>query len=144
METSLIEQLDKSRYNLLKWCTIGWGIWFGTFILKDIINSPTIIGAVTWLGLLGWVIFSINLIKFLKLRRELRWNNKMKEALDDELHQLNVFKSLVFGYAIVIAVTAVFFGLTQFIVISSKLVTEVILYFGVLAALISGLIYNRD
>lgn len=144
METSLIEQLDKSRYNLLKWCTIGWGIWFGTFILKDLIDSPVILGAATWVGLLGWVIFIINLVKFLKLRRELRWDNKMKEALDDELHQLNGFKSLVFGYAVVIAVTAMFFGLSQFIDLSAKLVTEGILYLGVLAALISGLIYNRD
>ena len=93
MGTSLIEQLDRLRYNLLKWCTIGWGIWFGTFIVKDLIHSPVIIGATGLLGLLGWLIFIINLVKFLKLRRELRGDNKMKEALDDELHQLNGFKS---------------------------------------------------
>ena len=43
METSIIEQLDQSRYNLLKWITFGWGIWYATFILKDVINNPTII-----------------------------------------------------------------------------------------------------
>lgn len=143
METSLIEQLDKLRYDLLKWCTIGWAIWFGTFILKDLIISPVIIGIATWIGLLGWVIFIINLIKFLKLRRELRWNNKVKEALDDELHHLNIFKSIAIGYAIVIAVTALFFGLSQFITIPAKLITEIILYVGVLSVLIASLFYNR-
>ena len=144
METSLIERLDKLRYNLLKWCTIGWGIWFGTFILKDLINSPAIIGGATWIGLLGWLIFIINLVKFLKLRRELRWDTKVKEALDDELQQLNWFKSSEIGYSSVIAVTALLFSLSQFISISANLVTEIILYFGVLSGLIASLFYNRD
>jgi len=144
METSLIERLDKLRYNLLKWCTIGWGIWFGTFILKDLINSPAIIGGATWIGLLGWLIFIINLIKFLKLRRELRWDTKVKEALDDELQQLNWFKSSEIGYSSVIAVTALLFGLSQFISIPANLVTEIILYIGVLSGLIASLFYNRD
>ena len=144
METSKIEQLDKLRYNLLKWLTIGWAIWFGSFVLKNLINRPEITGAVAWVGLLGWLIFVINLIKYLKLGRELRWDVKMQEALNDELHQLNMHKSFFIGYWVVIGVTAIFFGLSVLLNMPVVLVTETILYLGVLSVLVSGLIYNRD
>jgi hypothetical protein len=144
METSLIERLEKTRYNLLKWLTIGWAIWFGTFILKDIIQNPMIIGAASTVGLMGWIIFSINLIQFLKLKRELNWDPKAKEALNDELHQLNMHKSFQIGYWAVLTTTAVFLGFAEFLEIKALLVTEVTLYLGVLSVLISGLIYNRD
>jgi hypothetical protein len=144
METSIIEKLEKTRYDLLKWLTIGWAIWFGTIILKDFIKSPILIGVVSGAWLLGWVIFSINLVKFLKLKRELNWDPKAKEALNDELHQLNTHKSFFIGYMVTIGVTAVFYGISNFINLPSMLVTGIIIYFSVLAALISGLIYNRD
>ena len=144
METSLIEKLEKSRYNLLKWLTIGWAIWFGTFILKDSVQNHTIIGAASMVGALGWIIFIINLIKYLKLKRELRWDKKVEEALNDELHQLNMHKSFQIGFGVVIWTTAVFLGFAEFIEIKALLVTEITLYFGVLSVLISGLIYNSD
>ena len=144
METSLIEKLEKTRYNLLKWLTIGWAIWFGSIILKDQIKHPFLIGLVSGGWLFGWVIFIVNLVKFLKLKRELNWDPKAKEALNDELHQLNTHKSFFIGYLVVIGVTAVFYGISSFINLPSMLVTGIILYFGVLSALISSLIYNRD
>jgi hypothetical protein len=144
METSIIEQLEKSRYNLLKWLTIGWAIWFGTFILKDSVQNHTILGAASSIGALGWIIFIINLVKFLKLKRELRWDKKVEEALNDELHQLNMHKSFQIGFGVVISTTAVFLGFAEYTDIKALLVTEITLYFGVLAVLISGLIYNRD
>ena len=144
METSKIEQLDKLRYNLLKWLTIGWAIWFGSFVLKNLINRPEITGVVAWIGLLGWTIFIINLIQYMKMRRELRWDAKMLEALNDELHQLNMHKSFVIGYWVAIGTTALLFGLSEFLNMPVVLVTETILYLGVLSVLVSGLIYNRD
>lgn len=144
METSSIEQLEKTRYNLLKWLTIGWAIWFGTFILKDSVQNHTIIGAASTVGALGWIIFIINLIKFLKLKRELGWDKKAEKALNDELHQLNMHKSFQIGFGVVIWTTAFFLGFAEFTEIKALLVTEITLYFGVLAVLISGLIYNRD
>ena len=76
METTLIEKLDKARYNLVKWLTIGWAIWFGTYILKDIITTKTIIIVLVWIGLIGWTIFTINLINFMKLNRKVKKDSK--------------------------------------------------------------------
>lgn len=144
METSTIEKLEKTRYNLLKWLTIGWAIWFGTFILKDSVQNQMIIGAASTIGLIGWIIFVINLIQFLKLKRELRWDKKAQEALNDELHQLNMHKSFQIGFWAVLLTTSVFLGISEFVELKALLVTEIILYFGVISVLISGLIYNRD
>ncbi len=144
METSIIERLNRTRYDLLKWTTIGWGIWYGTFILKDVIDNSTIIHVAFWVGLLGWIVFIINLVKVLKLQRELKWDPKAKEALNDELHQLNLHKSYQFGFWVVLSVTVILVALTSFVEISSQLVTKIILYFAVLSFLIAGLIYDRD
>jgi hypothetical protein len=144
METSIIERLEKTRYNLLKWLAIGWAMWFGTFILKDSVQNHTIIGAASMAGAFGWIIFVINLIKFLKLKRELGRDKKVEKALNDELHQLNMYQSFFIGYWVVLLTTAVFLGFAEFTEIKALLVTEITLYFGVLSVLISGLIYNRD
>lgn len=143
METSLIEKLDKSRYDFMKWCTIGWTIWFGTYILTDFIHSPEAYGFITWIRLLGWIILIVSTIRFLKLKRELNWDNKMKEALDDELHLHNRIKSFQIGYFVVIGLTLIFFVLALYTAIPALMITKLTLYFGVLAVLISKLIFNR-
>lgn len=143
MGTSKIEQLDKLRFNLLKWLTIGWAIWFGSFVFKNLINQQMVTSILVWIGLLGWTIFAINLIQYFKLKRELRWDPKILAALNDELHELNMRKSFFIGYWVTIGTTMLFFGLSEFLDLSVVLVTETILYLGVLSVLISGLIYNR-
>ena len=143
MEISLIEKLDKSRYDFMKWCTIGWTIWFGTYILRDFIPTPEVPGYITWIRLLGWFILIVSTIRFVKLKRELNWDNKMKEALDDELHLHNRIKSFQIGYFVVIGLTLLFFVLSLYTAIPAVIVTKLTLYFGVLAVLISKLIFNR-
>jgi hypothetical protein len=144
METSRIEQLDQLRYRLLKWSTISWAIWYGTFILKDVIHNHVIMAIVVLIGLPAWLIWTVNLLKILKLGRELRLDRKLNEALNDELHQLNMHKSYQIGYWVVLSTTTVFLCIAEFFEIKALLVTELTLYFGVLSFLIAGLIYNRD
>jgi hypothetical protein len=67
MENSIIEKLDRARYNLLKWFTFGWAVWFGTFILRDFVQSSFIIGIMIVSGLCGWILWIINMIKIFKL-----------------------------------------------------------------------------
>ena len=142
METSLIEQLDKSRYEFLKWATIGWTIWSGTYILTELMSIPDNI--LSWTRLLGWLILIISSIRFFKLKRELNWDKKMKEALEGELHQFNLGKSFQNGYFVVIGITLLFFVLSSYMIIPALIVTKITLYFGVLAVLLSKIIYNRD
>ena len=144
METSMIERVNKLRYNLLKWSTIGWGIWFGTFTLNDIIDNSIMRGIIALTGVIGSAIWAISFVKSFKLNRELRLNRKLNNALNDELHQLNGYKSIRIGYLVAMGITTIFLGFSEFFMIPALLVTKLILYFGVLSVLISGLIYNRD
>ncbi len=144
METSMIEKLDKSRYNLLKWFTIGWTIWFGGFILKDLISNKLILGLIIILGLFGWIIFSVNLIRFREIRKIINLDRDLKNALNDELMIHNRNKSFSIGYWTYSILIGLFFVLSIFTDISALLVCEITLYIGTISILVSSLIYNRD
>lgn len=144
METSLIEQFDKSRYCLIKWLTIGWTIWYGTFIAKDLINNKLIVWLMIIAGFIGWILFTVNLIKYLRLGKKVNSDSKLKEALNNELHQLYKYKSSFWGFWIVIVTISIFLVISLFYQISALIVCELTLFFGILSSLIAGLIYNRD
>ncbi len=143
METSLIEKLDKSRYNMVKWFTVGWAIWFGGFILKDVMSSKIAFILILLIGLLGWIIYAISLLQYIKLGKIVNANHRLKHALSDELTLYNKNKSFKIGYWTLIVLNAIFFGLSIFTNITALIVCEITLYFGVLSGLISSLIYNR-
>lgn len=144
MENLLIEQLDRSRYNLQKWFTIGFGTWFASIILNNFMDNPILNVFASLLAILGTPIYAINQIKLMKLDRRIRWNNKLKEALNNELYLLNSYKSSRVACFVSMGTTAILLVIANFTQISALLVTELILYFGIMAALISGLYYNRD
>jgi len=145
METSLIEKMDKSRFNLLKWLTIGWAIWFGTYILRDWLDDKLIFGSLILIGFIGWILFTLNLIKYLKLGKKVHSDEKLKEALNNELYQQYNLKSFFWGFWVIVAVISIFFLISSFYSeISAMLVCEITLFFGVLAPLIARLIYNKD
>ena len=144
METSMIEKLDKARSSFLKWATVGYAIWFGTYIIADPFFLPEIPSVIQWIRILGWLILLVSGLRAMKLKRELRWDKKMRGALEGELHQYNLRKSFQMGFFVVMGVTAVFFMFSLFYIIPALLVTKVILYLGGLAVLISKMFYNRD
>ncbi len=140
----MIEKLDKSRYNLIKWFTIGWTIWFGGFILKDLISNKLILGLIILIGLFGWIIFSVNLIRLRKLGKIVNSDSDLKNALNDELKLHNRNKSFTVGYWTFSILICIFFALSMFIDISTLIVCEITLYIGTLSTLLSSLIFNRD
>ena len=145
METSMIEKLDKARYNLLKWLTIGWGTWFGSYILKDLINNELMILDlfIGLVGLIGFVFFIKNLQKYIRLASKVKYS-RLGDALNNEMHKLYKYKSAFIGFNVLLATIILFFIISLFNQIPAKFVCEITLYFGVLPSLIAGLIYNRD
>lgn len=140
-----MEKLDNARYSLLKWLTVGWAIWFGTYILNDLINSELIILDlfIGLVGLIGFVVFILNLQKYIRLGSKVK-NSRLSGVLNNEMHQIYKYKSAFIGVKVLLAAIMLFFVISLFYPISAKLVCELTLYSGVLSILISGLIYNRD
>lgn len=143
MEISLIEQLDRSRYNLQKWFTIGFGLWFASIILNGLMDNHILTVGNSLMPLFGGPIFAIYYVKFIKLERILKADKKLMGALDNELYVLNSYKSSMVAALVFLGVTVLLFLISTFTQISALLVTELILYFGIMSALISGLYYNR-
>lgn len=144
MEISLIEKLDKSRYNLIKWFTIGWAIWYGGFILKDLISNKLIQVLIILTGLFGAIMWAKNLILLMKLGKIVNSDSNLKNALNDELMIHNRNKSFVIGFWTFTILIGFFLVLSSFTNISALIVCEITLYIGILSALVSSLIYNRD
>lgn len=143
METSLIEKFDKARYNLIKWITIGWIAWYGTFILKDLINNSVILGLMVVVGLAGWILFMVNLINLIRLGKKINVDLKLKEALSNEMYQFYLLKSTAWGFSIVMATVCALIGVTAFYQLSSLIAFEFILLAGVSSFLTANLIYNK-
>lgn len=143
METSLIEQYDKSRYRMIKWLTLGWIIWFGTFITKDLINSKFLIGLILIVGFIGWIFFTINLFRFIGLGKKINVDNKLKEALRNEMHQFYAYKSIVWGFWTIIVTICALILITIFHELSALMVCEITLFVGISSSLIANLAYNR-
>lgn len=145
MEISLIEQYDKSRYSLIKWLTVGWAAWFGTYILKDLIKDKFLFVQILigFVGLIGFIFFVVNLQKYLRLASKIKYS-RLNEALNNELHQIYKYKSFLVGFKILLGTICVFFVLSLFFQISAKFVCEISLYLGILSSLIAGLVYNKD
>jgi hypothetical protein len=144
METSLIEQFDKSRYNLSKWLTLGWIVWYGTFIAKDLIKSKLIIGSIIIIGFIGWIFFTINLFKLMGLGKKINADIKLKEALNNEMHKFYAYKSFVWGFWTIIATICTFIVITIFHEMSALIVCELTLFIGVSSSLIANLVFNRE
>ena len=144
METSIIEKLDKSRYNLLKWFAVSWALWFGTFIIKGVLNNSIVIGVVVLIGLVGWILWTINLVNFYRLGKIVNADENLKRALNDELHQHNTNKSYAAGYSMTVLTIAIFIGIATFFKVSTLLAFEITLYVSVLSVLIASLIYSRN
>ena len=143
METSMIEKLDKSRYQLVLWLTVGWAIYFGGFILKDLVSDKALTVVIILAGLIGWILFLINLIRYIKFGRTVNSDNELGNALNDELHLFNRNRSTVVGFWAFLILLTLFFGLSIFTAIPALIVCELTLYFGIISALVSFLIFNR-
>lgn len=144
MENTQIEKLDKSRYNMLIWMTIGFSLFFGETILKEFIDEKKILLIVRFLGLFGMVFFLKSTMISLKIIKQIKNDSKLKDALNNEMHKLYIFKSFRIGFWSFLTLIIVFMILSFFTEIPLLVTLEIILYFGVLSTIISGLIYNKN
>ncbi len=144
MKNYTIEELDKSRYNTMLWFTIGWGIWFGSFILKNEINHYALNGFLLLLGLTSSVIWAKQLLKLRKLLKIMKSDNALSNALNDEVVAHHHLRSFQVGYISFGFVATICLITSAFTSISALLASEIILFFGILSGMVAWLIYNKN
>jgi len=135
-----MEEVNKLRYNLLKWFTVGWTIWFGGFILKVLIQNKIILVIIMLIGLLGWILFVVNIIRLRKIKRVV---SSDKDS-DVEFKIYNRNKSLAIGYLTYSILIGIFFILSIFTDVSALIVCEITLFIGTLSVLVSSLRFYRN
>jgi hypothetical protein len=144
MEALIVEQLDRSRYKAIKWFTVGWGMWLGLYLFMYLAVNPVFKTILLVVGLAGWIIWTINLIKVYRLGKIMNADETLRNALNDENHQQNIHKSFVAGYAVTLATIAILMVIAAFFKVSATLALFISLYIGVLSVLLASLFYNRE
>ena len=143
MQNSSIDYLDRARYKMVKWFTIGWAIWFGTFILKDYLSEKWFVFSVILIGLIAWVMFVVQHLRIMKLGKIFKTNPRIKDALNDELMQHNRNKAAMVSYKVIMIFITIFLLFSLYTEVTALLVSEILLYVGVLSPLITSLVLNK-
>jgi hypothetical protein len=144
METSLIEQLDKSRYNLSKGLALGWAMWYGGYIAKGLIGNSLIIKLIILVGFIGWILFTINLIKSFKLNKKINADSRLKEALNNEMHYLYKLKSAFWGFGFILVTLVIFNFILTFYPVPAVFICQITIFTGTVSTLVATLIYNKE
>jgi ABC-type spermidine/putrescine transport system permease subunit I len=146
METSIIEQYDRLRYNIEKGFTIAFMFWYGFYIYSSNVQienrTVRIIGIV--LVLITWLIWTAYLLKLMRLGKILKNNEVVNNAINNELIEHYKLKSSFVGLVVTLISITVLLGISSFVQIQGKLVCEILLYVIVSSPLIAFLLYNKN
>lgn len=144
MKNLSIDQLDKLRNQLIFWFLIGYVFFFGGYILSDITNNFIVILILAICSFVGYLLFVVNLLRIMKLSKELKRNTKIATTLNDELWKSNRDKAFITGFIISILTLVILYCVTLFYPLEGRKVCEVMMLVSVSAVLILFLIYNRE
>jgi hypothetical protein len=143
MESNLIEKYDKSRFKLLISAAISWSIYEGIFISRQYITDPSFKSTLKIISLIAFASFLYALIRIMRIKRIMKKNPELKNALENEWVIQNRRKAYTNGFWVMLISGVVGLYLLQITSISSILILELILCFGVLALIITFIILNK-
>jgi hypothetical protein len=138
------ERLEKLRFFLLKLTTIAFAIWYGMNIIAGIMDDNALGIIANLVGLAGGIFWIITIIRLVRLGKEIQKDHQAWKALNDEFFLHNRDKAYAAGFWALMMSTIFFTALTIYVDVPALLVSKIILYVGVLSALIATLYYNRD
>ncbi len=147
MDARLIEKMDRRGYRFLLWITLGFAVWYGMFIAKEMIpeenTSAEVILALSQLPFM--ILFAVGLFMLNKHRKEMVMNPRLKEAVNNELVRYYGCKSLKWAIGMTFITILVIF-LTETLspgIITVRLTCMLTVYTGALTGLIAQLVYLR-
>jgi hypothetical protein len=143
MESNLIEKYDRSRINLLIGAAISWSIFEGYFISRNLIGNPTVKNILKIIGLLAFVFFFYTLVRIIRIKRIMKKNPDLKNALENEWVIQNRKKAYTIGFWVMLISLVIGLYLVLLTHISAALIIEIIMYIGVLALMITFIVLNK-
>jgi hypothetical protein len=143
MESNLIEKYDRSRINLLIGAAISWSIYEGIFIFKHMFESATIQNILKIIALVAFAVFLFTLARIVQIKRLMKKNPELKNALENEWVIQNRKKGYTIGFWTMLISLVIGLYVVLLTKISPELIIELVLFIGVLSLMISFIILNK-
>ena len=146
---SKVEVYSKSRRSTFIGFTIGFGFWWGT---KTIISIFPVLSEMTILynilhalGALGSVYWIVNLIRMIKLRKEIKKDKVLCQTLNDEYFQHIRLKSFYRSYFVMLILIAAITFANEFVMkLSGESIINLFLLAGAILPNIFILILDNE
>ncbi len=143
MKADIIEKFDRERYNALLWIGVGYVIFAIPYALTAFgyLRSPLSL----ILLIPGNILVAVFIVRLIVLLIKIEKDPVLKKALNNEMETANNRKSYLWGFASMFVVAAIFMTITGFgRNISGVAICFTVISVGMMAYLVSYLIYNRD
>jgi hypothetical protein len=146
--TRIIELYVKERRKMAVGFIAGFGIWQGTRIIDGILSKaslPTTINiTLIIIQLLAWGFWLFYLIKMIRVGRVIKNDQKLKEALNDELTRHIRLKAMAAGFWSLIILQILLSISVSFLNIKIGTVLDINIFVAVLSFIISFLFFERE
>lgn len=145
MKNLSVDQLDKMRYNTIKYTTISFVLFYCPLIVSCFTLSPLARIINTIALLIGTAVLFLFTLKSIRINRKIQSDMNLKQALIDEMFTHNTYKSFQNGFITMILSLMVLMVLTSFnLNIPGAAVCYIEFFVGIITVAVSFLIYNKE
>jgi hypothetical protein len=141
------EELNRSRGTMLTGSVIGFGLWWGSQTLNSFFEFKAIkivYIPVLLVGLAGWAVWVISLYRMMRIRKALKQNPEIAEALNDEYYSSIRLKSFAGAFWGLLILQAALIPLNMVCSLSTESILYLNIFVGVLTPQISFVILDRE
>lgn len=142
--TTKTELYNQKRRKRLIHFTVGYGIWWGMFTLTSIVPSIQRINVlnviIVVIELFGWAYWFVQLIGLIKAQKELKKNEEIGLALNDEFYTYIRHKSFKYSFFVLLTAQALLLIINLFVPVTADVVLKINILIGVIAPLVSFII----
>lgn len=145
MDQKIIEEIDRRRYRLILWQTVGFAVWYVPFLFLfwGVVKEPWFVGALVLPLLVGVAVFGMATFRLAKVTRQIVSDPKLRAAVNNELFIANEYKATVYGYYSTVIAIVILFCVSIFMDIPGKVMGGILILVCALAGKIAQLVFQR-
>lgn len=145
MEQSFVEGIERRRYRLILWQTIGFAVWYPAFLFLflGIVKAPWLIGVLVIPSIVGAAVFAVTSFRLARVVKQITADSRLRSAVNNELFIANEYKAGVWGYYATMVAIVVMFCLSIYIDIPGKMMGGILILVCGLSAKVAQLIVHR-
>ncbi|SCW47259.1 hypothetical protein SAMN04487970_1008154 [Paenibacillus tianmuensis] len=143
---SEITQLEIKRRTIIIGNLLGFVVWQLPYLFHYFTSDPSwkLSGWTSAVSIIGWFIWTYFLIRIVQFSRLLRKKRKLASTLIDEYIQVIRVKSFAIGFWVLLGVIVLLVTLSLYVDLKVRFVLFTLIFAGVIAPLVSYLIFEKD